>query len=967
MVKIPRADPAIALNIQSQPHIPASYGTAPGRAMQQLGRGIGQLGSGLEGAFGTDNENAALEDQLKRIQVANGLEENYLQSKANYNVDKDDPNDWQAKRAEYNEGRFNELRGKVTFRNESDRLKHQIWEERLRGSYRNRAMNDGNMFVRQRTVNRTQSAVTSEWAKFDRTFDPKDPYYIDPTDPQFEEKFGQRFTAVQQGTDAIINELKLPDQIKDQLRGLNTKAAVSLLDRLSKSYGGAGAARALSIAQRIINGETQNQAPDNAASQADVPPPGVGPQESTIQEGDTPPPGVGPQDEAQKPGTSLGRITPPEPQAAERPQDKMPPTPSKVDQKQAAIAYEVAIEKYKGRRTVGHPRTRPVRGVIMHYTEGGTQMDGLASWANKSNTGYNYYIDRNGKVIDFAGDSVMNHAGRGRGRDGDAARYLSNRNSIGIGLMTPKGGKATPAQIKAAHALTAQLAQQHGFSEKNVFGHGEVAVGHRKATEAMDAVEYIRKNGFGRSTQVAGETPSATSTQTAQSPQSSGTMLQRALMQKMPEYQARFQGAVVGMIKELKDNAAEGYSLPAVQMQGLRGMIAASGNKDLAAEYNGLVGFQKLTSTLQQNPVALNEQYLTDMRERFAKSPPTVGQRKTLETVEKFVAAQRTALKDNAIQWAARATGQDVQPLRIGNPESMQTRLEVAQATSQRFAIPMQVFTKTERDAYAKALESGKLSIGALAKDMTAVWGQDTARVALKELSDQAPQAAMLGGHVVVMGKTQVASYAEQGMMLPKVLGKTFKPMAPSATAARADMTTVFGDVFKHSTTAGDTIIALANAAYEAKAREKGWSGGADYNSSEYRKILSELIGAREVGGVSYGGVGYRGAGWDGVTQHKVIVPHDVRTDRFDDVMALMKIKDLPVRPVTLTGRHMTEAELKNASYISTGTGKYILAREGEDGVLETYKSPDGQDYVLDFATVRPILKRRRKEWFVQE
>lgn len=160
-------------------------------------------------------------------------------------------------------------------------------------------------------------------------------------------------------------------------------------------------------------------------------------------------------------------------------------------------ANDLEITRWDGERRTGRPRSKPVRGIIAHYTEGGTNMDGLADWANKSNTGYHYYIDREGRVIEFAGDDiVMNHAGEGRRRPGDRAPHLGNGNSVGIGIMTPKGGKATPAQIEAFRKLSGRLAEKYGLSTKDIFGHGEVAVGHRQSTEAMDAVDAVRKEGF---------------------------------------------------------------------------------------------------------------------------------------------------------------------------------------------------------------------------------------------------------------------------------------------------------------------------------------------------------------------------------------------------------------------------------------------------------------------------------------
>lgn len=150
---------------------------------------------------------------------------------------------------------------------------------------------------------------------------------------------------------------------------------------------------------------------------------------------------------------------------------------------------------------VGYDRSEPIKGFVIHETQGADTLDGNVSWANKTNTGANYYIDKDGQVFQAAPDErAMNHAGKGRGVNGDARPDFGNGNTLAVELMTKPGERPNDQQIAAAHSLVASKAKQYGFTDKDVYGHGELAPGHKEATEGMDVVKRIRAQGFNAGT-----------------------------------------------------------------------------------------------------------------------------------------------------------------------------------------------------------------------------------------------------------------------------------------------------------------------------------------------------------------------------------------------------------------------------------------------------------------------------------
>lgn len=167
-------------------------------------------------------------------------------------------------------------------------------------------------------------------------------------------------------------------------------------------------------------------------------------------------------------------------------------------------AFKILPAPIKRGANVGRPRNTPVKGFVVHETQGSDTMEGNGSWSNKKNTGANYYIDKQGQVFQWAPDDVvMNHSGVGRGVKGDLRPDLGNANTLSVEVMTRPGEKPNETQNQALRALIRTKADEHGFTAKDVEAHGRLAPGHKEITEGVDSVEYVRKNWGDKPVQVA--------------------------------------------------------------------------------------------------------------------------------------------------------------------------------------------------------------------------------------------------------------------------------------------------------------------------------------------------------------------------------------------------------------------------------------------------------------------------------
>lgn len=1002
MPRIPTVNPQVRLSISNQPNMPASFGSAPGRAIQGLGSAIG----GLAGEFGGDgkpNEEQEFQNKLNLLKWQNTLRENQGIAESSYNVDVDDPNAWQQKQNTDFERRAKELRNMYVPSNNRSRYAMELELERARGTYRGRNQEFATQQRQARLVNKTSRAITGEWSK------------LDPADPNF----AQNFAAVQQGIGAIIDKMPgVNDRVKDGLRKEAAQLALKTVERLQ------GPQRLPFLKQ--IQERMLKVSPAEQESGRAKPVPISSSQKSRLE-------GVKPDvvSRLEQVQSLLGKELPIN-SGYRDPAHNSRVGGARKSQHISRNAIDVdvsGLSKEERLKLIEIASAQGFAGIGVYNNAIHFDIGSRRSW------GPDY---KSGSVPGWARSAISQHlkgqfkgAGlRGaseqsgpdfRGRGGPAAVRYNNpgaqwpgpsskkfgavetvtlndkqRNKIAVfptavhgaaahfdllnrrytgmtlsALVTKWGGGNSPG------AYASNVAGKVGISEntvitKEMMADPEFAIPFAKAMASHEAGKSYPLSddqwnaGFGM---FRGE-PGASASSSGPSIKSSFDRVMAEVITKvMPDLEKRHRTMLIKQIDSLRDNAAKGYALPADQIGALKSVIEGSGDPEMVAAYNGAVSYARLTSTLKAQSPAANEAYLNNLRSAIQKNQPTPDQVKQLEEVERFVSAQKSEIKDDALTWSNRAGVVTIQPLNLKSAESLQLRLRNAEITSQKFGIPAQYFTKIEREALSKGLDDGSIPIAGLAKGLTDVWGQTTARQALAELSDQSPEAALLGGHMVTIGVTPVAKEAAEGLQLSKEQG--FKSMAPSLSEARSTFDDITGEAFAYLPRAGDNLRALANAAYEARARRKGLKSGKDADLEEYGKIVSELLGERTISRQKYGGVttlSTGGAWGDGQWEKKytVVAPHNVRQDGFDDLVSLIKVEDFGDNPPRFgSGRAVTQAELMGARFVTVGTGKYRLGKQVDDDVV-FYQDAKGAPFVFEFKTVEPRLRLVRPDLFVE-
>ncbi|MEN9705401.1 MAG: Acinetobacter phage, partial [Pseudomonadota bacterium] len=154
---------------------------------------------------------------------------------------------------------------------------------------------------------------------------------------------------------------------------------------------------------------------------------------------------------------------------------------------------------YKVRDSWGFERSQPIKGMVVHHTEGATTLEGNVSWANQKGTGANYYVDKEGKVFQVADDKRGSIHIRDDLTPGGKRPDFKNGNTLSVEIITGKNEQPNDKQLQAAEALVRQKSQQYGFDvTKDVYGHEELNPGHRKPTEGMGVVSRLRAGPVGQ-------------------------------------------------------------------------------------------------------------------------------------------------------------------------------------------------------------------------------------------------------------------------------------------------------------------------------------------------------------------------------------------------------------------------------------------------------------------------------------
>lgn len=418
------------------------------------------------------------------------------------------------------------------------------------------------------------------------------------------------------------------------------------------------------------------------------------------------------------------------------------------------------------------------------------------------------------------------------------------------------------------------------------------------------------------------------------------------------------------------------------RMATLKQAVAGSRNQHVINEYETMVANLPVVADWKQlNPAQLQtqlgslEKYMrengTDDRTRALRKSGYA----LLETMNKEIAR-------DPIGWAETAGIVTAPMINFGAPtagDEMRGRVAIAESIANKYSIPPQYLRPEEQRFLETATAAGGNAMLGTAKNIVDGFGDRSGRV-LGEISKQAPVLAHMGGLLSgglfgggsvtfandVAEGVALRSNKEAEKLLPHWVTKPSDKIYQFEITRKVDQ---YGAAFLMVPDNGRAAEQSAKSAFMVRAMRNGYDpqsidvGGSV--SSAYNRALQEAAGATytsddtRYGGVNVwsktGIIGFR-------TPHHVLVPGNIRADRFNDVIGAIKDEDLrlmPISPQAAGGQPYTARDLRDATPVAVPGGYRFSHGDPSSSDPKWLRGADGQPFVLNLDRMEPELRLR--------
>jgi hypothetical protein len=421
-------------------------------------------------------------------------------------------------------------------------------------------------------------------------------------------------------------------------------------------------------------------------------------------------------------------------------------------------------------------------------------------------------------------------------------------------------------------------------------------------------------------------------------------------------------------VKELQAMTEKGFAPTEDQIAGLKARAEALGDPGVNEAVALFEDVRSVQVAARKMPPAAIAAEAEALRAQIREKGPSAASVARVEMLDKLAEEARQQLATDPLGWAARSEYTKVAPIDLDNFESsLKARLVQAEDVAQHYQLAEPRYLRPEEaKALAGIAAQGGDRMLAIAGDVTRVAGPRAPRI-LREIWQEAPLVATLGGHVADVGVSAVAQDVAAGVALRADVTREkgeFKSVAPSAEQARAWAREVHGGAYNGLGATEEALVSATNTAYEVRARRRGIAA-TEPNAELWRQTFREMIGERSVNGATYGGIALTRPGtlWGG--SGAVVVPANVRQDGFLDLIAEIRPEDFGASPPRFADNSpVSAADLRRATLLPAGDARYYL-NLGDDDAPRLLQNADGGAFVLDLRALEPTLKARRGDLYI--
>ncbi|OBQ59572.1 hypothetical protein EFV37_22170 [Mesorhizobium loti] len=367
------------------------------------------------------------------------------------------------------------------------------------------------------------------------------------------------------------------------------------------------------------------------------------------------------------------------------------------------------------------------------------------------------------------------------------------------------------------------------------------------------------------------------------------------------------------------------------------------------------------------------EKHVAGLRKQYGKES-TDSQLRTLAFAEKMVAQKRKDITTDSVSYAER---QGIVPetpalTDAGTPQDMSAimtqRAKSAEQAATELGVPVRYLKAGEAVAIGKAVRADPEQGAAMAGAIVAGAGNAAPQV-LAEFGKDAPMIAESGAIIAFGGSPRAAEDVILGYGKPD--GKALKGLKPDA--AQQSFKNVTGNALELARDDSARIERAAASIARKRIAEEGLDPTSDEAVGVHAQAVQEAAGAVYDRGVQFGGFTTVGDGVFSAGQ-KVLVPSDIRADRFEDLLHAVTdddLKTLPHQPKAGIGIYggarggdpryaqSPAATIRNATPVAVQGGFAFAAGDINTSDPQWIMAEDGRPFILDLVAMRTRLEPR--------
>lgn len=360
---------------------------------------------------------------------------------------------------------------------------------------------------------------------------------------------------------------------------------------------------------------------------------------------------------------------------------------------------------------------------------------------------------------------------------------------------------------------------------------------------------------------------------------------------------------------------------------------------------------------------AIRTRPIRDVEVNLAKILGDGATSEDLAFARDLIGSHRKALTDDPLGVAERF-GLVAPPMPLSMAEGgtmddamamVRARRDVATTAAKALGVSPRFFRPGEARELLAVVDSDPEQALTMLAGMVAAGGADLPAM-LRELGPQAPVLSQAGAVLASGGNPDAALAALAGGRRGE--DGRYRREVPAATLRTAQQEITAGALALHPDDARRVSAAAGNIA-RYRLAEAGIDPASPEAEPYVTQAMHEAAGATFADGVQFGGFAEYAPGffWK---DRKVLVPADVRADRFEDVIAALTDADLDAfgaRPVDPAGRQYRAADITGAMPVVT-SGGYRFAMGDPDEDPRWIRGANGQPYVLSLEAVRQLAGR---------